>query len=113
MEPRAFARTLRARQTSAEEMLWHHLRGRRLGGAKWRRQATLGPFILDFVCVAAKLVVELDGSGHAAQQDYDAIRTREIEAQGFTVLRFANQEVRERLDDVLHRISEALQIASR
>ncbi|WP_375461418.1 endonuclease domain-containing protein [uncultured Enterovirga sp.] len=113
MEPRPFARTLRARQTSDEEMLWHQLRGRRLLGSKWRRQVTLGPYIVDFLCMAAKLVVELDGTGHLAQRDYDAIRTREIEAQGFAMLRFSNDEVRTRLDDVLLRIADALQLASR
>lgn len=108
LEPRRFARTLRAHATSAEDALWQQLRGRRLAGTKWRRQATLGPYTVDFVCLAAKLVVELDGTGHAAQREYDETRTREIEAQGFAVLSFRNEQVRHRLDDVLARIQQAL-----
>ena len=111
-EPRRFARALRRTQTSAEEALWQQLRGRRLDGSKWRRQVTLGPYTVDFLCLAAKLVVEVDGVQHAEAPLYDAARTREIEAQGFTVLRFTNRQVRERLDDVLTRISLALREAS-
>ena len=107
-EPRRFARALRHNQTSAEDALWQQPRGRRLAGTKWRRQVTLGPYTADFLCVAAKLIVEVDGAQHAEAFPYDAMRTREIEAQGFTVLRFTNQEVRERLDAVLARIAEAL-----
>ena len=112
-EPRRFARTLRRNPTSAEDALWQQLRGRRLTGTKWRRQVTLGPYTADFVCLDAKLVVEIDGIGHAARRDYDAARTQEIEAQGLAMLRFTNQEVRERLDDVLRRITDALQPARR
>ena len=111
MDPRAFARTLRARQTSAEALLWLQLRGRRLAGTKWRRQATLGSYVVDFLCLSSKLVVELDGAGHAAQPDYDAVRTHEIEQQGFVVLRFRNDQVRTRLDDVLAAITDALRPA--
>ena len=110
-EPRRFARLLRRNQTSFEEALWRQLRGRRLAGSKWRRQVTLGPYTADFLCLAAKLVVEVDGRQHADVPLYDATRTREIEAQGFMVLRVTNQEIREGLDDVLTRISEALREA--
>lgn len=110
-EPRRFARTLRRHQTSAEDALWQQLRGRRLAGTKWRRQVTLGPYIVDFLCLSAKLVVEVDGQQHADALLYDAARTREIESQGFTVLRVTNQEVRERLDDILLRITIALREA--
>jgi very-short-patch-repair endonuclease len=70
------ARSLRANQTESERRLWGELRGRRLGGWKWRRQAPIGPFIVDFYCPAARLVVELDGSQHLDQTDYDERRTR-------------------------------------
>lgn len=111
-EPRRFARALRHRQTSAEDVLWQLLRGRRLASSKWRRQVTLGPYTADFLCLAAKLVVEVDGRQHAEVPLYDAARSREIEAQGFVVLRFTNTQVRERLDDVVARITQALREAS-
>ena len=111
-EPRRFARRLRHHQTSAEDALWQQLRGRRLAGSKWRRQVTLGPYTADFLCLAAKLIVEVDGRQHADTPLYDTARTREIEAQGFVVLRVSNQELRERLDDVLLRIETALREAT-
>ncbi len=108
-EARTFARALRQRQTSAEEMLWHQLRGRRLSGAKWRRQVPFGPYTADFVCVAGRLVVEIDGRQHALQADYDVERTGVIEAMGFVVLRFTNEDIRDRLDEVLLRIKSELE----
>ena len=87
------ARQLRASQTSSEGRLWGELRGRRLGGWKWRRQAPIGPFIVDFYCAAAALVVELDGSHHIDQADYDERRTRYLEWQGLRVLRFDSDGV--------------------
>lgn len=104
---RDFARQLRRRQTSAEELLWQQLRGSRLG-VKFRRQVPLGPYTVDFLCVSAKLVVEVDGAQHKAEQDYDERRTRELETQGLKVIRFTNQQVRERLDDVLAAIAREL-----
>ena len=82
------ARALRANQTSAEGRLWGELRGRKLGGWKWRRQAPIGRYIVDFYCPAARLIVELDGSHHLDQQGYDARRTTFLEAQGLTVIRY-------------------------
>ena len=64
-EPRRFARTQRRNQTSAEDALWQQLRGPRLAGTKWRRQVTFGPYTVDFLCLAAKLIVEVDGRQHA------------------------------------------------
>lgn len=109
-EQRAFARELRHRQTSTEDLLWQQLRGRRLGGQKFRRQVPIGPYTVDFLCFAAKLVVEIDGAHHGEQAGYDERRTAEIEAQGFTVMRVSNMDVRDRLDDVLVRIAEALRV---
>lgn len=105
---RDFARKLRHRQTSAEDELWQALRGRRLGGCKFRRQAPIGPYVVDFLCFDAKLIVEVDGKQHAELADYDARRTAELEAQGFVVIRVANTEARERLDDAMVRIQAAL-----
>jgi len=87
------ARSLRVNQTDAEGRLWGELRGRRLGGWKWRRQAPIGPFIVDFYCPAARLVVELDESQHLDQAAYDARRTMYLERGGLRVIRFGSEGV--------------------
>jgi very-short-patch-repair endonuclease len=73
--------------------LWGELRGRRLGGWKWRRQAPIGPFIVDFYCPPARLVVELDGSQHLDQVEYDQRRTRYLERGGLQVIRFTSDNI--------------------
>src|SRR3546814_588702 len=80
------ARRLRSDMTDAEQKLWQHLRGGQLDGLKFRRQHPIPPYIADFCCVAVKLIVELDGSQHGEQAD--AVRTRYLEAQGWRILRF-------------------------
>ena len=103
------ARELRASMTDAETLLWHQLRGRRFQGFKFRRQRPLGPYILDFVCLEAGLVVEIDGGQHVEQQAYDLQRTALIEQAGFTVIRFWNHEVLNDPSAVLEAISQSLQ----
>ncbi len=85
-------------------MLWYHLRGRRLAGFKFRRQHRVGPFICDFACVEAALVVELDGSHHAERADYDRRRDAYLDGRGFRVLRVSNVDMLHRTDDVLSTI---------
>lgn len=102
------ARELRANQTEAEARLWRQLRGRQLAGAKFRRQAPVGPYIADFICLAAKLIVEPDGGQHADNEEADAARTTWLGAQGFRVVRFWNNGVLANTDAVLERILEAL-----
>ena len=92
-ESTQFARALRHNQTDTERELWHLLRGRELAGYKFRRQFPLGPYIADFVCLSARLIVELDGGQHEEQITYDSGRTRWLEAQDFRVLRFWNNQV--------------------
>ena len=87
------ARYLRHDATQAERRLWNALRDRRLGGWKWKRQVPRGPYIVDFLCFDAALVVELDGGQHADQQSYDDRRTAFLEAQGLRVMRFWNSAV--------------------
>ena len=101
------ARVLRADATSAERDLWAIVRGGKLG-ARFRRQQPVGPFIVDFYCAEAGLVVELDGKGHADRVDYDERRTRWLVAKGLTVLRFANAVVIERPQQVYVRIMTEL-----
>src|SRR5690348_14675239 len=94
------ARRLRRDDTDAEARLWNALRDRRLGRWKWRRQVPAGPFILDFVCVDAGLVVEADGGQHSERADYDARRSAWLEARGLTVLRFWNSDILTNRDGV-------------
>jgi adenine-specific DNA-methyltransferase len=86
----ARARALRANPTDVEHKLWAALRGRQLAGFKFRRQVGIGRYFADFACVAAKLIVELDGSQHIENADYDAKRTADLEACGWRVLRIWN-----------------------
>ncbi len=104
------ARTLRANQTESEARLWGELRGRKLQGWKWRRQAPIGPFIVDFFCPAARLVVEIDGGQHLDQVEYDARRTRFLEQRGLRVIRFESDQIwGGGLTFVLQTIAEACQ----
>ncbi len=97
---------LRRNATDAEQALWLHLRNRRLGGHKFRRQWTLGPYIADFCCLERGLIVEVDGGQHSPERD--GRRTAALEAQGFVVMRFWNNDVLGNLDGVLEVILEAL-----
>ncbi|HWT18612.1 MAG TPA: endonuclease domain-containing protein [Variovorax sp.] len=106
---RVRARSLRATPTDAEALLWHHLRDRRMADRKFRRQRPMGPYFVDFACVEAKLIVELDGGQHVEAAAYDENRTRFLQAQGYRVLRFWNNEVLTQTDAVRERILQALQ----
>jgi adenine-specific DNA-methyltransferase len=99
---------LRREGTEAERALWDRLRNRGLCGAKFRRQVPLGPFVVDFVCFDAGLVVEVDGGQHAADRTRDLERTAWLEAEGYRVVRFWNNEVHENIDGVLQTIAASL-----
>jgi very-short-patch-repair endonuclease len=103
------ARQLRHELTPAERKLWATLRGDQLNGASFRRQHAIGPYIADFCSIKAKLIIELDGSQHLEQEEYDAERTKYLEAQGYTVIRFWNNEVLNNLDGVILAITYALE----
>ena len=100
---------LRQAMPEAEVRLWHQLRDRRLMGHKFRRQHSIGPFIADFACVAARLVIELDGSQHAQAEAADARRTAFLEAEGWAVIRFWNARVLTDMDNVLREIIAAVE----
>ena len=102
------ARRLRAAETSAEEVLWHALRNRRLDGWKFRRQVPIAGCIADFACEAARLTIEVDGRQHAELADADAARRAKIEAAGYLEIRFTNDDVRGRLAWVIEEIRRAL-----
>jgi very-short-patch-repair endonuclease len=106
------ARRLRRNSTVAEKRLWHALRSA-LPDFKWRRQMPIGPYIADFACFSAKLVIELDGGQHADACEQDAARTRAIQGQGYRVIRFWNTEVLENAEGVVGRIAEQLSSPSR
>jgi very-short-patch-repair endonuclease len=100
------AKELRKSMTEAEDILWKHLRNKKLNGLKFRRQHPLDIFIADFYCHEKKLVIELDGGIHdiLEQKEYDEGRTSELEGKGFKVIRFRNEEIMNDLEDVLNRI---------
>ncbi|MBE9138108.1 DUF559 domain-containing protein [Nodosilinea sp. LEGE 07088] len=102
------ARELRKNQTPAETLLWELLRSRRFLGAKFRRQHEIGPFIADFYCHDARLVIELDGKVHLTQGLRDQDRNNWMQANGLTVLRFSNDDVFEHTEDVLSAIAEVV-----
>jgi len=87
------ARRLRRDQTLAEKTLWNLVRNRRLGGFRFLRQHPIDRYYADFVCEAAKLIVELDGASHEGREDYDARRTETLELFGYVVLRFRNEQM--------------------
>ncbi|HMO76393.1 MAG TPA: endonuclease domain-containing protein [Sphingopyxis sp.] len=101
------ARRLRRDATPAERKLWAALRGSALG-FKFRRQQRIGPFVADFACQSARLVIEVDGDSHASQIDYDTRRTRFLAEEGYRVLRFTNRDVMDNLDGVCRAIGLAL-----
>lgn len=102
------ARTLRKEMTEAEQSVWGRLRAKRLGGLHFRRQHPIPPYVVDFCCIAAKLIVELDGSQHGDERD--AGRDAYLASQGFHVMRFWNNDVMQRLDDVLEAILQVARV---
>ncbi len=106
--PTARSRELRHNATEAERKLWPHLSARKLKGVRFNRQFPVGQFICDFVSRERKLVIEIDGGQHAVNAEYDARRTRFLEAQGFSVIRFWNNEVMDNLEGVLDVIARTL-----
>ena len=106
--PSDLARDLRQRPTDAERRLWHRLRNRQLDGCKFRRQVALGRYVADFVCLQARLVVEVDGGQHEWHAKADEARTSWLEANGFHVLRFWNNELCDNLAGVLDTIRRNL-----
>ena len=106
-QKRDFARGLRRDMTDAERMLWRRLRSRELIGWKFRRQHPVGRYVVDFVCLEAGLVLELDGGQHA-KSPTDAARTAFLETSGYRILRFWNNDVLPQTDAVLAVILEAV-----
>jgi very-short-patch-repair endonuclease len=108
--PKIFGRAkqLHRNMTPAEEKLWKYLRAHRMGDVHFRNQHAIGSYIVDFCAPRRKLIIELDGSQHLDQNEYDAERTEYLELRGYQVLRFWNHDVMNHIDDVLNVIWNAL-----
>jgi len=105
---KSLARKLRQQATDAECMLWKHLRAHRIAGYKFRRQVVIEPYIVDFVCLEARLIVEADGGQHLEQVEGDLKRSAFLESLGYKVIRFWNHEILGDTHTVLERIHGAL-----
>ena len=107
-KPQANARRLRRDQTEVEKKLWSLLRNRKLVGWKFRRQQPIGPYIVDFLCPEAGLIVELDGGQHLEQEEYDLKRTKYLESKGYKVVRYwdnmAIARTKDMLEDILTKL---------
>jgi very-short-patch-repair endonuclease len=99
-----FAKRLRRNQTDAERVLWFRLRDRRLAGWKFKRQAPIDRYVVDFFCAEARLIIEIDGGQHDRQRERDSDRTAALEATGYLVLRFWNNEVMQNTAGVLETV---------
>jgi very-short-patch-repair endonuclease len=108
--PSLRARELRRNATDAERKLWYQLRRRQVEGFRFRRQVPLGPYIVDFACLSAKLIVELDGGQHGEDENIakDAKRTAWLNSQGFRVIRFWNLDVLQNMEGAWDAIAAAL-----
>src|SRR5271169_4924144 len=106
--PRDTARSLRISATEAEQKLWARLRKAQLDGFHFRRQYSIGPYFVDFICLEAELIIEVDGSQHADREDQDESRSAFLRDYGCRVLRVWNFEVLNDVDSVVERIAEVL-----
>ena len=104
------ARYLRKEETMAEKILWNELRNRKLG-TKFRRQHPFEKFIFDFYAPEIKLAIELDGSPHKENAEYDNLRTEYLKSEGIAIIRFWNKEIENNLEKVLERIRKAISVS--
>ena len=102
------ARSLRARQTKTESLLWSVLRAKQLGGFKFRRQHPIGPYFADFACVAQRVVIEIDGGYHDLVGEADLQRQTDLQSMGWRVIRFSDVEVEEDVEAVARSIAMQL-----
>ena len=105
------AKKLRQNQTKTEEKLWVNLRAKRFAGFKFKRQQPLGNYIVDFICFEANLIIEVDGGQHNEEpcRSKDDLRTKQLTAEGYRVLRFWNSDISENMEGVLLKVKESLE----
>lgn len=102
-------KVLRENSTDAEKKLWYFLRGKFLQGFKFRRQHLIYPYIVDFVCLTKKLIIELDGGQHIEQSRYDHKRSLFLKSKGYKVIRFWNHDVLQDTETILNEILNILE----
>ena len=102
------ARALRSQTTDAEQKLWYRLRRKQINGWQFYRQKPIGPYIVDFYCAAANLVVEIDGKIHFYHKQHDAARSEVIKSLGVSVVRFRNEEIENDMASVLETLKRML-----
>jgi very-short-patch-repair endonuclease len=109
---RKAAKALRDNTTTAEDVLWRHLRRVEINGSHFRRQVPIGPYIADFACLKKRLVIEVDGSQHGNDIDSrrDEVRTRWLNSEGYRVARFWNNDVMSKTDSVLEAIHDVIAV---
>lgn len=107
-QTRKRSQALRKNMNEPEKCLWFRLNRRQVGGYKFRRQYPVSPYIVDFVCLEKRLIIEVDGESHDINAGKDMVRTKHLEREGFCVMRFLNGEVMENVDGVLMAIAERL-----
>jgi very-short-patch-repair endonuclease len=105
---RGLANALRHEATPYERLLWRHLATKQSHGYRFRRQQPIGPYVVDFVCLARKLVIELDGQHHSGPEGRDGRRDEWLRRHGYTVLRFTNLQVKQDIESVLETIASHL-----
>ena len=110
-EKYACAKELRREMTPAERKLWERLRAGRLEGVHFRRQQVIEPYIVDFYCHQATLVIEVDSSVHQDQQEYDRQREHDLQLLGLSIIRFSNTDVNQNLEGVLEEILQSCRLA--
>jgi len=107
----ARAKELRREMTPSEGKLWERLRAGRLEGIHFRRQQVIEPYIVDFYCHQAALVIEVDGSVHQDQKEYDRQREHDLQLLGLSIIRFSNTDVNQNLEGVLEEILQSCRLA--
>ena len=107
---KAFARRLRSEGTKGEAILWFYaLKARKMYGYQFNRQFPIGDYIVDFICRKLNLIIEIDGNSHFSKSESDRIRQDFLERSGYVIIRFSEAEVVHRLDDVVEKISYAVE----
>lgn len=107
-----YARELRSHMTPEESIAWKALRNRRLAGYKFRRQAPVGKYIVDFLCAEKRFVIEIDGDVHRTQQEYDIRRDEDLRQAGYIVMRCSNEDIRHALPTLLAHIQSLMSFPS-